>query len=91
MSVLPSQLEHPILYANGARLHVIGELLHKRSEWLRPIFGQVLDQGNTFRVSLGDGDTLRVCPGDNDLTVVSILATILKVVRCIEDCKMLAC
>lgn len=85
MSVRSAPAEHPIFEANRAHFHVVGKLVYQRAEWFRPIISQLLHQRDPLGVRVWDRNFLRVCPGGDDLTVVTVLATILEVVRGIQN------
>lgn len=85
MRVRPAQAEHPIFDANRAHLHVVWKLVYQRAEWFRPIISQFLHQRDPLGVQVWDCNSLRICPGDDDLTLVPVLATILEVVRGIQN------
>lgn len=85
MRVRPAQAEHPVFNANRAHFHIVRELVYERSEGFRPTISHLLHQCDALGVRVWDCDSLRIGPGGDDLTVVTILATILEVARGIQN------
>lgn len=81
----PAQAEHPVFHANRSHFDIVGKLLHQRSKWFRPIISQLLHEREALGIRVWDRDSLRIRPGDDDLTVVTVLATILEIVWSIQN------
>lgn len=85
MRMFPAQAEHPVFDANRAHFHIARKLVYQRAERFRPIISQLLHQRDALGVRVRDGDFLQIGPRDDDLAVVTVFATILEVVRGIQN------
>lgn len=83
-NVLPRS-EDPIVNANGTCLCVFGESLHERAKWFSPVRGQLFHECNPVGAAGRQGNPFGIGPRNNDLTVIAVLATVIEVVRSIQD------